>query len=493
MKNTYLLLFLLFCMTSILNAGDFDSLNLPDPETTVSPGISRSLIMIDVRVTDKKGNPVQGLKAEDFKLYQDGRQQKITEFHEIGPEKNGAEPRIIIFIIDDLGLKQKKYDQIRMAIRHFTDNVMQSTDIVALARTAGGGIVFQPLTSDTTEIRASIDRWQWSVGAEKPKNNSVNSRALFSIKDTRPLSAVSSIMSGLVVIPGRKAVILFSNNSPEMMFYHLMPMNQISKAFVNIYQCALPKWNRNWKDLVENTGGYAIKATTDSFQEIEQVLDDYGQCYLLGYKPDEITLNFNYQKSVTRQGANTVISITSDSKIHSLKIKMNRGGMKVRTKAGFSNDSLAPQTNPIPDQASDVMFKSRLSSSSFLSGNLKVTAEAFPFFSPEKKNIVRITLRVDGENLAFGSKTEDGNRIAEADVTGTMTLESFIDTHRGQARFIAPIEGFEEQRKRAFNTSFEIQVPGPGLYNLRATVLQRIAGRFGNVSILVEVPDFERS
>ena len=173
MKTSYIFLSIFIGIGSILYAGDADQLNLADPRTIVSSGISRSLIMIDARVADKKENPVLGLKAEDFNLYQDGRQQKITEFHELGLDGGSAEQRIIVFIIDDFGLKPEKYPQIRSAIGYFVDNIMRPNDIVALARTAGGGAVFQPLTPDTDELKTSLDRWQWSVGAVKPGDDDV--------------------------------------------------------------------------------------------------------------------------------------------------------------------------------------------------------------------------------------------------------------------------------------------------------------------------------
>ncbi len=40
--------------------------------------ISTTLIQVDVTVTDKKGNPVKDLKAEDFEIYENGKKQKIT-------------------------------------------------------------------------------------------------------------------------------------------------------------------------------------------------------------------------------------------------------------------------------------------------------------------------------------------------------------------------------------------------------------------------------
>jgi VWFA-related protein len=45
--------------------------------------VSSETILVDVRVTDSKGRPVTGLKAEDFKVTEEGLPQEITYFQEI--------------------------------------------------------------------------------------------------------------------------------------------------------------------------------------------------------------------------------------------------------------------------------------------------------------------------------------------------------------------------------------------------------------------------
>ncbi|HKZ42119.1 MAG TPA: hypothetical protein VJ044_14235, partial [Candidatus Hodarchaeales archaeon] len=41
------------------------------------------LVTVEVIVQDKKGNPILGLKKEDFKLYEDGKQQQVVTFDAI--------------------------------------------------------------------------------------------------------------------------------------------------------------------------------------------------------------------------------------------------------------------------------------------------------------------------------------------------------------------------------------------------------------------------
>jgi VWFA-related protein len=140
-------------------------------EKVFYPGVSNKLVLLDARVTDEKGNHVPGLKPEDFEIYQDNRLQNISEIHEIRRDKTDDDPRTIVFIIDDLGLSREKFSQAKTALKYFADKIMQPNDMVGLARTAGGGFIFQPLTSEPDILRNAVECWQWSLAAARPLEN----------------------------------------------------------------------------------------------------------------------------------------------------------------------------------------------------------------------------------------------------------------------------------------------------------------------------------
>src|ERR1700710_67713 len=51
----------------------------PAPHTATLT-VNARLVVLDVVVTDKAGNPVEGLKREDFAVFEDGVQQRIASF-----------------------------------------------------------------------------------------------------------------------------------------------------------------------------------------------------------------------------------------------------------------------------------------------------------------------------------------------------------------------------------------------------------------------------
>ncbi len=53
---------------------------------------STRLVLVDVVVTDKKGQPITGLKAEDFTLEENGKKQRIATFSPPGADQKAAQP-----------------------------------------------------------------------------------------------------------------------------------------------------------------------------------------------------------------------------------------------------------------------------------------------------------------------------------------------------------------------------------------------------------------
>src|SRR5947209_17858491 len=51
--------------------------------------ITTNLVQFDAVVTDKKGNPVNDLRPEDFEVYVNGRKQPVTNFSYISVEAGG--------------------------------------------------------------------------------------------------------------------------------------------------------------------------------------------------------------------------------------------------------------------------------------------------------------------------------------------------------------------------------------------------------------------
>ncbi|HJQ35104.1 MAG TPA: VWA domain-containing protein [Pyrinomonadaceae bacterium] len=158
--------------------------------------ITSNLVQVDAVVTDRKGQPVSDLRPEEFEIYEDGHQQKITNFSFVAtgagaaatepsaaaanssaaPVRKGesATPvppvrlrpedvrRTFALVVDDLGLSFESMHFVRAALRKFVDEQMQPGDLVAIIRTGAGVGALQQFTSDKRLLYAAIDRVKWN-------------------------------------------------------------------------------------------------------------------------------------------------------------------------------------------------------------------------------------------------------------------------------------------------------------------------------------------
>ena len=66
----------------------------PVPEATSPETVKANtrLVVVDVIATDSKGQPITGLKQEDFRVFEDGREQRITDLVFREPAKSPPAP-----------------------------------------------------------------------------------------------------------------------------------------------------------------------------------------------------------------------------------------------------------------------------------------------------------------------------------------------------------------------------------------------------------------
>jgi len=258
MKKLILTPFLIFIFT--MNAASQTPSPTPPPDDDVVK-ISTTLIQLDVTVTDSKGKVVQGLKPEDFEIYENGEKQQITNLSFIASVKEKTEPvktptekvavpvpqaelkadkirRTFALVIDDLSLSFQSAYYVRRALKKFVDEQMLEGDLVAIIRTGAGIGALQQFTSDKRQLYAAIEKVVWNplgrgnIGAFAPirdnekivreteteeereaRENSENALEDFQGASfaTGTLGALRFIVSGMKELPGRKSVILFSD------------------------------------------------------------------------------------------------------------------------------------------------------------------------------------------------------------------------------------------------------------------------------------------
>jgi Ca-activated chloride channel homolog len=122
-----------------------------EPSTTLKVDVR--LVNVFVTVTDTNGAPVAKLTRDNFKLSEDGREQKIAVF-----DKESALPLSIVLEVDT-SLSTKKDLPLELAsARHFAHAILRPVDALSLYQFSEIVDEVVPFTPDLKTIDRGIDR-----------------------------------------------------------------------------------------------------------------------------------------------------------------------------------------------------------------------------------------------------------------------------------------------------------------------------------------------
>lgn len=163
-------------------APDDSSAAIDGPEIIVDT----KLVTIPVRVMDRKGGFVPGLKKENFKVFEDGVEQEVALF------SNDSQPFTVALVLDMSYSAKFKAAEIQNAAIEFIDQLRPEDRVTVISFDQEVHIHCEP-TSDRKAIYAAIRRAQISTGT-----------SLYEAVDL-------TINDRLRKIEGRKAMVLFTD------------------------------------------------------------------------------------------------------------------------------------------------------------------------------------------------------------------------------------------------------------------------------------------
>jgi VWFA-related protein len=113
------------------------------------PAIART-VRVPVCVLDPKGEPVLGLRGDDFRVLEDGRRQKVTLF------SGDRRPLRIALALDVSGSMDNKIRQVEEALRHFVSLLEPADEIMVITFNDEVRVV-QGFTSDRERLAKVLD------------------------------------------------------------------------------------------------------------------------------------------------------------------------------------------------------------------------------------------------------------------------------------------------------------------------------------------------
>jgi VWFA-related protein len=513
--------------------------------------INVNLVQVDAVVTDSKGQPVENLTANDFEVLQDGKAQKITNFAyiktghgvvapppKVAAIKNAPPPppvklkpedvrRTLALVVDDLGISAENMVRIRSSLKKFVDQEMQPGDLVAIIRTGAGMGALQQFTSDKRMLYAAIERVKFNglgrVGVSSfAPIGSGEGGALDeernSIFTAGTLGAVRYVVEGLRELPGRKAVVLFSENiklwgtegmdqrvldnirhltdaanRSSVVIYSIDPRGlqyygltaADNPGRMNPQQLAEIPLRRsqevfNSQDglvyLAEETGGLFMHDNNDIDGQLRQVVHDSEGYYLIGYHPDAATFD---QK-------------TGQPKFHKVAVRVKVTGLHARSRKGFfgtSDRDVMPVAHTRQAEIAHAL------ASPF--GTAGIHVRLTPLFTNTAKtgSYLNTMLYIDGKDLTFSDGTDsDGWHKAVIDVVVITFGDNgqAIDTSDKTFTIRAKDQTYESAVRDGLLYAVSHPVQKPGAYQMRVVVRDATSEKVGSASQFIEVPDVSK-
>jgi Ca-activated chloride channel family protein len=122
-----------------------------EPETTLKVDVK--LVNVFVTVTDSHGAPVATLQKENFRLKEDGKEQKIAIF-----DRESELPLSIVLAVDTSLSTRKDLPLELSSARKFAHTILRPQDGLSLYKFSEEVSEVVPFTSDLKRIDAGIDR-----------------------------------------------------------------------------------------------------------------------------------------------------------------------------------------------------------------------------------------------------------------------------------------------------------------------------------------------
>lgn len=215
----------------------------PSPVTPLLRSETR-LVLVDAVVTDKKGNYIRDLTANDFRVWEDKKEQSIESFSfEAGAAANpNAQTRYLILFFDNSTMEFGDQVRARQAALKFIDSNAGPKRPIAVVNFGGSLQIAQNFTENREQLKQVVSGIKFSFVSPNPEVASLGAVSLgkaateFGARDV--LMALRTLAKNLSAVPGRKTLVFLSGGfplTPELRSELTAVIDVCNKANVAVY------------------------------------------------------------------------------------------------------------------------------------------------------------------------------------------------------------------------------------------------------------------
>ncbi len=288
--------------------------------------VNSRVVLTDVTVTDKQGNPITGLTQNDFRLLDNGKSQKLASFEEHrqqaprlmeasatpGHFSNDylrhppAQVNILLFDTTTIGIVDQM--QLFQQMKQFVNNLPAGEPVAVFTRAGPVTVELASFTDDHATLLAAIQKAIPRL--QRP--------GAWMASDLDTLQQIAVYM---YQIPGRKNLLWFTSGSnmllgPDPMsviidpgarreIYDLLESERIAiypidaRGLMTVFGLAARTINRQQMQMRQDaaaTGGTAYVNTNGLAQAAQRILATDGNYYTLSYTPNNLKSNSKWHR-----------------------------------------------------------------------------------------------------------------------------------------------------------------------------------------------------
>ena len=271
-----------------------DVIDAPDDEIV---RVDTDLVLLDVTVTDAAGQPVRGLRPEDFKLYDEGVERAVSFFNV--EQRGGARrPVAVVFALDVSGsMTPDELARLSSGMREFTRRLAERASVFAVTSFGMRVRVLQNFTGDQAKLERAFERLAREPSGLSTHTYDAVDDAVRLLTRGAPRTRDNRLL--------KRAVVVVTDGFPvgDTVAAETV-IERANQAGVSVYTVTLPSFSRllaagdaaraplptplDVSGLAEKTGGASVYAVAHDFDPLFRALaEEVTSTYVLAFYPPE--------------------------------------------------------------------------------------------------------------------------------------------------------------------------------------------------------------
>jgi VWFA-related protein len=512
--------------------------------------VNSELVLVNVVVRDKDGQPVRNLTRDDFTVLEDNKPQTISSFDfenidsavalpAAGPSQSTIlsnrkpaqaetapsmsdealrDHRLVVLFFDLTGMEPEEIDRAGKAAQKYVDTQMSPADLVAVVALSTNMQVVQDFTADRTLLGRALQRFSLSAGQGYAAGDTGDTEGTpdtagaFTPDDTeynvfntdRKLLALQSLAESMSKIQQKKSIVYFSSGVQKTGIENQSEVraaiNAAVKANVSIYSVdirglqALPPGGEAQNASLRGTAVYsgqsqrnALNANFGSQETLVTLADDTGGRAFT----DTNDFGKVFQRVQQDTATYYIIGYRSnnslrDGRYRHIALKLKQQDYKLEYRSGY----YAPRdfAHATRDDREE-QLQAELGSD-LPATDLGVYLATAYFRVDDAHYFVPVQIVVPGSEIPF---TRDSDKDkATLDIMGYVRNDLKIIVGNARETVKLNLEGAQEVRRKNVQYSTGFTLP-PGSYHLKFVVRENQTGRIGSFETDLTIPDLRKS